>query len=208
MGGVLGNVVRWATGQSDDDDSGDSGLMGIGLSMIPGVGGYMGQKEANKANAAQSAAQMQFQERMSSTAHQREVEDLKKAGLNPLLSANAGASSPPGAMAEMKNSLESLGQTGKGIADLFLAKEQIAKTNADRQLVESQKKNVDMDTTVKAKDVPKSDVMNSVYNWAKKTFDNATRTNTSPREKALDEYMKKFDREMKSKQKPIQLRSR
>jgi len=70
------------------------------------AGSYFGQRDANRANATLSKEQMEFQERMSSTAHQREVKDLKEAGLNPILSAGgSGASSPPGAMAKMESTL-------------------------------------------------------------------------------------------------------
>lgn len=56
-------------------------------------------REQNAFSASQTAEQMAFQERMSNTSHQRAVADLKAAGLNPLLSANEGASSPSGASA-------------------------------------------------------------------------------------------------------------
>lgn len=56
-------------------------------------------QQAMAFNAEEAQKNRDWQTQMSNTAHQREVKDLIKAGLNPVLSANAGASTPSGATA-------------------------------------------------------------------------------------------------------------
>lgn len=66
--------------------------------VVGGLIGGGGQYAANRETARSTARQMAFQERMSNTAHQRQVKDLRKAGINPILSAKlGGASTPQGA---------------------------------------------------------------------------------------------------------------
>lgn len=83
-------------------------LTGIG-SLLGGpagavIGGVASSLIGGAFSKSSAKDQMKFQEEMSNTAHQREIQDLKRAGLNPILSAKyGGASTPPGAGYQIPN---------------------------------------------------------------------------------------------------------
>lgn len=113
------------------------GTGGIGA-FLPGVGSAYAQVQANKMNLRIAREQMAFQERMSSTASQRRMADLRKAGLNPILAAREGASSPAGQSAVMQPAYAPVFETLSNALSMKRQVEEIKNVQASRGLIQNQ----------------------------------------------------------------------
>lgn len=120
-------------------------LISAGANILGGLFGKKSQSSANKANIQLQREQRAWEERMSNTSYQRGVQDLLKAGLNPMLAVSQGGASTPSVSAATVNPEDAL---GKGISNSAGALERASSGWFDQQAKLASIRNMNIQNTI------------------------------------------------------------
>ncbi len=128
---------------------------------IAAFGSLVGGERANALSVKEAQKNRDFQARMSSTAHQREVADLRAAGLNPILSAGGpGASTPSGGQAPIQDTITPAISSAMSAlqtkADLSVKKANVQLTDANTALAVQNRRNAEVERLSKLAAIAKT----------------------------------------------------
>lgn len=172
----------------------------IAGSLLGPLIGYHGQQETNRSNetmannataanmmeadrnrtfqAEQAATARDFEERMSNTAYQRAATDMKAAGINPILMANSGASTPNASApsgsqgsavaATSQNPAAHLTGVFSSALDAMKTLGELDLQTAQAGLIKAQTQKTGIESEVAKKDIPKSELINEGYDFVRK----------------------------------------
>lgn len=117
---------------------------------IGAIGGWLGQRSANKANKDIAQQQMAFQASQTGTAWQRGVADMQAAGLSPMLAYSQGpAQSAQGASATMQSAGPALQKGIDQVIQTAQLENATNATNADVRLKAAQETGISAEVQLK-----------------------------------------------------------
>ena len=157
IGSSVSGAVKSVAGGAG---SAAGGAFGGPLGAI--LGGVGGSALSGLFGMGQSADMMEFQKEVLKSKHQWEVSDLKKAGLNPILSAKFGSGGASGAMAPMP---DFAGGFEKGLNS--------ALKQAQLKLVNAQADSVNADADIKGPKAVMSKAVENILESATRTINSA-----------------------------------
>lgn len=171
---------------------------------------YFGQRSSNISNERMSRRQMEFQERMSSTAYQRAKADMLAAGINPILAyTQGGASSPGGASSTSQNPAsglpDGLSKAASSAIDVLKANTELKNLQAQNKVLESQAvlnqtsaRKVNADAKLSENAEPKSSLISRPFRVANQIADTVQHTVLTPHSaRKAKSWWESFDARMK-----------
>lgn len=134
----------------------DAIIGGVGAGLFSGLGSFFGGTETAKTSAAaareNTAKQIAWERERATNAHQWEIADLEKAGLNKVLTTNGSGATTSGITPQMPDTT-GIKEAYSGIGNILLnavnSAQQIQRTSEEISQIKAQTANLDADSNLK-----------------------------------------------------------